>query len=195
LKIALTGAHGVGKTTLARELTHSLTSIHGLTAVMTPEVPRVICDLAGDATFFRRGSNNPLKQLILLYGQLEFEIEAGCNDVAIVVCDRSIIDHWAYAMNLFTAEYRSADVFSICETMVARHCSKYDRLYRIPIEFPPVDDGTREDDAEFQAAIDSAIVEFLNEHGLVYSTISGTVEERVHAIVADVRACLGKEFR
>jgi thymidylate kinase len=153
-KIALTGAHGVGKTTLAHELCTSLRADCGLAAVLTAEVPRIVCDLASEPEFFRRGQNNALKQMMLLYGQLEYEIAAAAKEPDIVICDRSVLDHWAYSTYLFREVYEEAGVLDICEQLVEWHCRSYDRLYRIPIEFPPTDDGTREGDEAFQHAIE-----------------------------------------
>jgi nicotinamide riboside kinase len=193
-KIALTGAHGVGKTTLARELTRTLESVYGLDVVMTPEVPRLLCEFAGDPTFFRRGRNNPLKQVLLLYGQLEYEIEAASSGAKLIVCDRTVLDHWIYSANLFQKAYDDAEIATICEMLVAQHLRTYDRLYRLPIEFPPIDDGTREDDERFQREIDTMLLQFLDRHEIAYTSVSGTVEERRDAIVRELAAIVGAHY-
>ena len=63
--------------------------------------------------------------------------------------------------------------------LVAKHCQSYDFIFYVPIEFAPLDDGTREGDQDFQSAIDEEIRELLKIYRLKYHTVSGTVAERV----------------
>ena len=185
-KIAFTGAHGTGKTTLVRALAvreGALTT----GATVTPEVPRVICELVGDPTFFRRGKNSFAKQLTILLGQPVYEATVSAGDI--VLCDRAILDHWAYTRILFPEAVGTPEAVA-AEAMVRRHMKSYDALFYVPIEFAPEDDGTREGDAAFQRDIDGEIRRLLTSFGLRYETVRGAVEERVDLTLAALRGTL-----
>lgn len=160
---------------------------------VTPEVPRVICSLAGDPEFYRRGKNNALKQALLLYGQLQYERFSSAESDGVVVCDRSVLDHWVYSKCLFEAEFRAADVFDLYETLVSDYCKNYDKLFYIPVEFPPIDDGVRESDIAFQASIDGMIAAFLNKYSVLHTKIGGTIEERCVAVEAGLEGLAVRE--
>jgi nicotinamide riboside kinase len=176
VKIALTGAHGVGKSTLAHFLKEELGKFNKAARV-TPEVPRLICDFVGDREYFRRGKNTILKQALILIGQLVIEAEQRKAD-SLQICDRTLLDHWAYTLHAFKEELAAQDLLEVYETFTVRHCATYDKIFYIPNEVQPVDDGTREADLLFQAEIDRLIVDLMDKHGLAYTTITGTTERR-----------------
>jgi nicotinamide riboside kinase len=182
----------VGKTTLANELSRRLPSKGYSCVCLTPEVPRVICSLAADPTFFRRGKNNALKQILLLYGQLQYEHFSSPKTDGVLICDRSVLDHWAYTKYFFAQEFEAGDVLALYETLVSEYCRSYSRLFYVPIEFPPSDDGTRESDVAFQAAIDDTISAFLTNHDIEYTTVAGTVDQRCSAIEREMHFLIGK---
>jgi thymidylate kinase len=186
-KIALTGAHGVGKTTLANQLRMRLAA-KGLGAIaVAPEVPRAICALAADSEFYRRGKNNPLKQALLLYAQLQAEQFSLPREPGVLICDRSVVDLWAYSRYLFEKDFQAEGVLELYEALVAQYARSYERHFYIPIEFPPSDDGVREDDAAFQASIDRSIREFLMKYELPHRETRGTIDERCSIVAADLR--------
>lgn len=174
----------MGKSTLAHFLEEELSKI-GKAVCVTPEVPRLICDSVGDREYFRRGKNSLLKQTLILVGQLVVEAEpkeAG----SLQICDRTLLDHWAYTLHAFREELAVQDLLEVYETFIVRHCATYDKIFYIPNEVQPVDDGTREADLLFQTEIDRLIVGLMEKYGLAYTTITGTTERRA----ADVHAFL-----
>jgi hypothetical protein len=64
--------------------------------------------------------------------------------------------------------------------------SSYSDVYYLPIEFPIVLDGLRPDDPAFQKDIDERIVGLLASHGLSFVTITGSVEDRLSRIEANL---------
>lgn len=186
-KVALIGAHGTGKTTLANRALADLTNMLGNVSVaLCPEIPRIICTAVGDSEYLRRENNSLEKQLTLLIGQESYEaVLQAQNDV--LICDRSVLDHWAYTLNLFGSTMQRG----IRETIglfVRLHMSTYDRVGYVPIEFAPADDGTREADGDFQNKVDEIIVELLAEHEIPYETYRGSVDSRTQKLCAGISA-------
>lgn len=176
MKIALTGAHGVGKSTLASYLRQLITE-KKISSSITPEVPRLICDITNDNEYFRRGHNTLLKQSLILMGQLV--IEERLRKIAdIQICDRTLFDHWAYSLSLFGSEIKEGGYDEIYEKFISDHCKSYDKIFYLPIEFKPKDDGVRESDEAFQSEIDSLIIGLLKKYNVEYHTINGSVENR-----------------
>ncbi|MBK6566185.1 MAG: ATP-binding protein [Saprospiraceae bacterium] len=147
MKIALSGAHGTGKSTLANFLRDEMVKMNKV-AMVTPEIPRMICETVNDKEYFRRGKNSLLKQLLILIGQLVFEEQYRSN-IEIQICDRTLIDHWAYTLSIFGSEIKEGNFTEIYEEFISQHCKSYDKIFYIPIEFNPVDDGLREQDEIF----------------------------------------------
>jgi predicted ATPase len=180
MKIAFTGAHGTGKTTLTNAVLTELSKRGSVTA--SREVPRVIINMASDDEFFRRGNNSPLRQLIILVYQL-IEDDEKRREAEIVVCDRTLIDHIAYT----TVQFR--DVFSKVELDVIMSAAKrwlqtYDAIFYLPIEFRVQDDGVREGDTAFQREIDEEITLLYRQLGVEPVILRGTVAERVATVVS-----------
>ena len=95
VKIAVSGAHGTGKTTLC-EFLHR-TSGAELDMAICREVPRIIIDRVGEPSFFKRGSNTVERQLLIFLYQLEEERKKGSGK-NVLLCDRTPIDHLAYTL-------------------------------------------------------------------------------------------------
>jgi nicotinamide riboside kinase len=185
VRVAFVGAHGTGKTTLVEALGELLDSL-GIKSSITPEVPRIICESAGDATYFRRGNNSLSKQILLLVGQPIYEVAAAAGGASVLLCDRSILDHWAYTRHLFMKELEDEDALPPLNNLIAKHCQSYNFIFYVPIEFAPLDDGTREGDLDFQMAIDEEIRGLLKLYELTYHTINGTVPERVAQVMSEL---------
>ena len=184
MKIALTGAHGTGKSTLAKFLKEEISKRNKIASV-TPEVPRMICETVNDKEYFRRGNNSLLKQSLILLGQLIIE-EQNQKGVDVQICDRTLFDHWAYSLSLFGKEITDGNYTEVYEKFISQHCKSYDKVFYLPIEFKPLDDGIRESDEKFQSEIDELIVGLLKKHKIEYETITGSVENRSETILKSI---------
>jgi len=178
LKVGFSGAHGVGKTTLCREL-HRYLEQDGIVVHQTPEVPREIIDEVKDASFFRRGNNSLIRQFLILARQIA--VETDHHDVEVLLCDRTLVDHWAYTVAQFHPSLQDDVGAMAWSKFVRAHQASYGLRFYVPIEFAVKDDGVREGDLEFQHSIDCAIHAQLDESALAYHVVRGGIEERVLA--------------
>lgn len=102
------------------------------------------------------------------------------------VGDRSLIDVMAYAGWVLDNQPRTKEMalWEECEQLAERRLrTAYSHVFYLPIEFPIVLDGLRPDDPEFQREIDRRVLQLLDTHGIVYDTITGSVDERMAKIL------------
>jgi predicted ATPase len=187
-KVAFVGAHGVGKTTLVESLLQRLVA-QGHEVARTDEVPRILAAQANDPTTFRRNNNTMSKQFLIMLKQIVDETSVG-NDARFLLCDRALLDHWAYTTYFNREALDAQQTFLLLDQVVADYCGSYRQLFYIPIEFAVIDDGTREADYEFQKAIDDLIVGFLDRHHVSFVTLGGAVESRVETVLGTIGGLL-----
>ncbi|MDD2565487.1 MAG: ATP-binding protein [Candidatus Gracilibacteria bacterium] len=162
MKIAIVGAHGVGKTTLSTILAEEL----GLA---------VIKDIVPEAYHlgFTINEETPIEtQIWLTAKQIELE-----RNIVNFVADKCLIDYYIYGDVLLD----DTDVKKVLKKLIDRNAS-YDYILYIPIEFPLVDDGLRSMNPDFQRLIDARYHEYLEDSGLEYHIIKGSIEDRLKTI-------------
>ncbi len=153
MKIAISGSHGVGKTTLARALAKEL----GLPIIS--EVAREVAQAHGFETTEQIKNASMMRrimfQLNVFYGQIKAEEDNWRGFVS----DRSIFDSVAYT-NYYglpdgLVEYLTRDAVT--------HSKHYDLIIYCPIVGKPVHDGFRLTDTNSQICIDSKLEELLEQ--------------------------------
>ena len=144
-KVAFIGSHGVGKTTLCYELAARLKR-QDLRVDLVKEVARR-CPLP-----INRDSTLDAQQWIL-HTQMAMEIET-CQDHDLVVCDRSVLDNYAY---LVAGNGR----VPVYDALVQAWLSTYDLTVWVPILERPRFDGIRDTDRRFQERIEEIIGELV----------------------------------
>lgn len=179
MKLALSGAHGTGKTTLLNAVYADLKSNHNIT--VCKEVPRVIGEVVSDKEYFRRGKNSELRQCAIFLFQV-IEDYFGEKQADILISDRTMVDHLAYTEVLFPDFSRTTE-YQVISSAVGRWIATYDHIIKVPIEFQVEDDGTRESDLDFQRAIDSKIDMLYANFGVDPSTVTGSVSNRTAQVI------------
>lgn len=142
MKIALVGTHGVSKTTLAYELAGTLKR--------RGKRVELITEIARECPF-------PLNELAtreayqwIIARQVQLEIEKTPR-ADILVCDRSVLDNFAYYARRYGLESQQAAALSgYCYEWM----QTYDLLVRLPIRDALSADGFRSTDTSFQREID-----------------------------------------
>ena len=166
-RIILTGAQGVGKTTLMNELTKDGTRAisHIRKTAAENGLDTSIATEDGQKIYFKT-----LKKE--LSSKKNYVSDRGLTCVAAYTFDKAI----AGDISKKVADKQYGDI-------VKFHTDNPDvLLVYIPVEFDPVDDGVRATDVLFQAKIDFFIKNMLESMGIPYITVTGTVEERVAQI-------------
>ena len=163
MKIAIIGAQGVGKTTLAIQINEEYPDLKIL-----PEAAR----LAVEAGHKLDHTATTETELWLIAKQIELE-----NTEGKWVADRCGIDLLAYIHHLFSKE--QALIEFATKTLVSRF-SNYDLVLYLPSgEFAIKDDGLRTTDIKFQQDIDEKVRYILEEHKIPFIEIVGTPDERL----------------
>ena len=188
LKVAIIGSHGTGKSTLANAVCKILER-EGRLIQHLPELARSICERSNDPHFFRRGSNSALRQLLLIIAQTVTEEELRAGD-GILICDRTIADHWSYTLELFGEELAESGVSTMFSDYIAKHLASYDLIFYLPPEFPPADDGVREDDIQFQNQIASRILGELEQSRIDFVEVRGSLDARTDQVINSIHRLL-----
>lgn len=160
LKVAFVGSHGVGKTTLCFDLAAQLKRLD-LGVDIVKEVARRCPLPINEGTTYDA-------QAWILHTQIAEEIAASAS-YDIVVCDRSVLDNYAY---LVARVGRRAEF----EALVGAWVRSYDALFKVPVLGAPSFDGTRATSHRFQAEIDALIDDLI-----------AAFDVRVHALLPTER--------
>jgi predicted ATPase len=162
VKIALIGSHGTGKTTLCFDLAARLKRLDLSVDIVKEVARRCPLPLNRDTTL--------AAQQWILHQQIADEL-AATEQFEAVVCDRSVLDNYAY---LVLGVGRRDEL----EPMVAEWMRTYDGLYKVPILHAPTWDGTRDLSEEFQGDIDHQIDELLVRFGVRCERLDPARRER-----------------
>ncbi len=156
MKIAMIGAHGVGKTTLCFEAAAFLKK-QDLSVEFVKEVARS-CPLPINR------ETDLMAQSWILHTQIAEEIRAA-NMASYVLCDRSVIDNYAYLIQ--TAGERPE-----LDALVKSWMKSYDHLWKVPITSHPTYDGIRDTDIRFQKEIDIQVSRLLEKHDIPHRILN-----------------------
>lgn len=165
MKIAITGAQGVGKTVFAELLAKYLPD-HEL----LPEAAR----LAAEAGFELDKEATIDSEICIMGKQVEMEHRSDKW-----IADRCFIDIWAYVRTLFNEQ---SILSNIIAGMTLYHAKQYDYIFYIPIEdFPIKDDGLRLVDKDAQINYDKHIQDILSilPGNKRIIKLTGSVQDRV----------------
>jgi nicotinamide riboside kinase len=154
-RIAFVGSHGVGKTTLCYELAAHLKRLD-LGVELVKEVARR-CPLPINE------ETTLAAQTWILHTQVAEEIAASAQ-FEVVVCDRSVLDNYAYLVA------RSGRQPAL-DALVGEWIAGYDALFKVPVTSAPSFDGTRAVGRAFQLEIDRTIDRLVEAFGVRVVTL------------------------
>jgi len=163
MKIAIIGAQGVGKTTLAQQINKD----YPLFKIL-PEAAR----LAQEAGYSLDHTATVETEIWLINKQIELE-----STEENWVADRCGIDLLAYIEHLFSHEL---DLVKFAVKTLTPRFNNYDLVIYLPSgEFTIEDDGVRTTDVKFQEDIDRKIKDILEKYKILFVEVVGSPEERL----------------
>ena len=150
VKLAFVGSHGVGKTTLCFDLASQLKRLD-LGVDLVKEVARRCPLPINEETTLDA-------QAWILHTQIAEEMAAAAT-YEVVVCDRSVLDNYAY---LVARVGRRAEL----DPLVGNWIRTYNALFKVPVLEAPSFDGTRAVSRSFQLEIDETIDSLISAFGV-----------------------------
>jgi len=150
LKLAFVGSHGVGKTTLCFDLASQLKRLD-LGVDLVKEVARRCPLPINEETTLDA-------QAWILHTQIAEEMAAAAT-YDVVVCDRSVLDNYAY---LVARVGRRPEL----DPLVGNWIRSYSALFKVPVLEAPSFDGTRAVSRSFQLEIDETIDTLISAFGV-----------------------------
>lgn len=184
-RIIFIGAHGTGKSTLAKELSSILSM---------PVVESVAREAAKDFRILEnecmissnipeRYRKNAYQKVLCSMSYWDFMRWVGAEVPCIMT--RCPLDTIAYAMadDDITDHTTSECLKVLQEDDKFRKALESSLFVYLPIEFGIEDDGVRPTDVEFQSQVDEAMHKLMDMFGILPKVVSGTVEERLESIL------------
>lgn len=147
MKVAFIGTHGTGKTTLCFRLAAHLKMLD-LNVDIVKEVAR-------SAPLPLNRETTLDAQLWILHSQIAHEISSS-RDHDVVVCDRSVLDNYAYLVHRFGRRL-------VLDALVREWMDSYTALFRVPVLRSPSYDGVRDTSPSYQQEIDRLVGDLLAE--------------------------------
>ncbi|MBD3236643.1 MAG: AAA family ATPase [Candidatus Eisenbacteria bacterium] len=172
LKIAFVGTHGVGKTTLCYELAAWMKKRDARVEMVREVARRCPLPINRDTTLDA--------QSWILHTQIAEEIRVA-NEQDVVICDRSVMDNYAYLVHRLGPQ-------RILDDLVRRWARTYTHLIKVPIVDPPSFDGVRDTNRRFQEAIESEVEALVSRFELRMERL---VSERRARWIEDVAGIVG----
>lgn len=164
MKIALIGTHGIGKTTIVYELAAALKK--------KGENVGILSEVVRDCPFPVNESATSDAQKWILFTQIARELELE-NRYKIILCDRSILDDYAYFFNKFGED-------KVLEHLISEYLKTYNFLFKVPVRNFLIEDGFRSVDFNFQKEIDEKVnhlLEKFNQKFFDFSSVDDILQK------------------
>lgn len=181
MRIAFTGSHSTGKTTL----------IDGYVAANADTHIQVIRGIARGVISrgFNLGKQSTIDGWTNYIGdQLRAERIAASAKQGMLLSDRTVLDAVAYAktnralLNSATPQY----FIDMLLEIALREALFYDLYVFCPVEFPMLADGIRDEDESYRRHVGDVILALLNDHHIPHVVLSGDANSRLRAFAVAV---------
>lgn len=179
MKVAIFGAHGSGKTTLAHQVVAALKKQNHMASLCT--------DVARESHYISSRTHAPEVQLDLFGRQIAAEAEAVRTN-EIVVCDRTLLDRAVYAWLFFEPDLTPAqrELFEAMDNFVTVYMKSYRLLFRAVTTYTPAAtrDAARPTDPSLQESFNHRLLSRLQSIGVQYTDLQ--MNEAVEHVVSRI---------
>jgi len=177
MKIAITGSHSTGKTSLGNSICQAMSSKIDV---------RFITGLSRN--IIQRGFPLNMDANIDSYSEYiiaHLSAEKKMNNYDLFISDRTILDALAYSLvNNFYANAQISNSFiSMMKEIWLVEKERYDFYIYCPIEFPLERDGIRPNDEKYRTLVDNKIQELLLENNVQHVVVHGSLVDRTNQIL------------
>jgi HD superfamily phosphohydrolase/nicotinamide riboside kinase len=184
-RIAMVGSHSTGKTTLLNHLRNRCGAVR---LVTIEEIARRLIALG-----FPMGKNTVVDSWVsFIDEQLRQERVLNSEPFDLLVSDRTVMDAAAYSLvnRSLPRPFIPPYFVSMVREIAFREAGYYDLYAYCPIEFAMHADGIRDEDEEYRSDVDRAVRQLLEEAGLDFVVLTGSVEERFDTLLSRLPAQL-----
>lgn len=171
MKIGITGAQSVGKTTLLNALRSEKRFKN---YQICDEVTREIKDMGFDIN----ESGSDLTQILIMQKHI-----ANVFMFDDLITDRTALDGLVYTAYLHNHQKVTKKTLDKVKAIYDKLISSYDYIFYIRPEFDIVDDGVRSINPDFRDEISDLFEGFITELPREHITVSGSVRERVDQVL------------
>lgn len=170
MKIALSGAHSQGKTTILNELI----KLKWAQAFIRVQSPTRI--LASEGFNINENGDATTQAMIMLQ---HFKNVTIFNKNSIF--DRCALDGLAYSL-FFEKDLRNKNLFNLTEELFKQTIKQYDFIFYIEPELAIKDDGTRSTNNAFFTNVVNNFQQVIGEYDIPVIRIKGSIEQRIELI-------------
>lgn len=185
MRIAFTGAHCTGKTTMLKDICQMAVK-ESLEIGYISEVARRIINKGYPLNM----DANIDSYVHYINDQLLAESEK-MDKYDIFISDRTLLDPVAYARvnSRLPRPYIPQYFIDMMQSVWLLESKRYDLYVYFPIEFELEMDGIRPSDEEYRHDIDKEILSILNENNINYVKVIGTPKERREYLFSIINQC------
>ena len=155
MKIAFTGTHGTGKTTLTHDVAAALKKKGYDIGIVT--------EIARNCPFPVNENTTEKSQLWIYLNMINRELEIQ-QKYEHLICNRSTLDVYAYTLNILNKLSKPEFFKNLFEYWI----NTYNILLYTPIKYKLQKDFIRSDNEEFRIRIDDIIKRILNENDIKF---------------------------
>lgn len=178
-RVAITGTHGVGKTTLAYSLADRFKD---RTVVVNSRLARTLINQGyplGKAATTESYIQYIIKQL---------RAEQAADACDLFISDRTLLDPLAYALVNRPDSAVPESTIALLEAAWLLERRQYDLYVFVPIEFDAQADGVRPEGKDYRIAVEDQILALLDENNVHYTRVSGPLRARTEQVLQALRS-------
>lgn len=184
MNIALTGSHGVGKTTLGCELYKYY--IQKKSTYFSEGIPRNII-----------AKGFPLGYLATMDSYVEYIIDqlsalSQAQQYDLYISDRTLLDPYAYALanQSINKSLITPREIELLHQVWLLEQKQYDLYLFLPIQFAMENDGIRPTGEKYRELVSQTILKLLHDNNLNYVTVTGNPQDMLSQAIQSINSLL-----